>query len=72
MKPHRQTGHDYITLDGPDRNALGAAEALAREDFARPEKFEIRRQYWKTLFQASSPISLAPIHTLPANPPKVA
>jgi|688.fasta_scaffold2101598_1 hypothetical protein len=72
MVPRRMTGQDFTTLEGPDRNALGAAEALARDEFARPENLEQRRHYWKTLFQVPGSGSVRPAHPPATSPPKVA
>jgi hypothetical protein len=49
----RPEPEEYITLEGEDYNAIRRAEALAREEFCRPENRERRRQHFETLFPQS-------------------
>lgn len=46
----RSEPEESITLEGEDYNAIRRAEALAREEFCRPENRERRRQHFETLF----------------------
>ncbi len=46
----RPEPEEYITLEGEDYNAIRRAEALAREEFCRPENREHRRKHFETLF----------------------
>jgi hypothetical protein len=59
----RPEPEEYITLEGEDYNAIRRAEALAREEFCRPENRERRLRHIKTLFPDvdASTLRLAPV-----------
>lgn len=63
MNPRkRSNSQDFITLEGMDYNLLRAAEALAREEFARPENAEKRRRHVKALFPITGEITVELVH----------
>jgi len=58
MKPRRFGSHEFITIEGPDYNALRASESLARKEFYRPENRERRQEHSRILFPKADELSL--------------
>jgi hypothetical protein len=61
MKPRRFGSHEFITIEGPDYNALRASEALARKEFCRPENLQNRREHSRILFPKADEVTLKPL-----------